>query len=81
MMHSEPFPFCVHPLVAGQAGNRRVHWGVAGPGTHEARSQMRYSSAFSCALIGPFVHSSGKERPFVFPPLPLLSTTSTWKSL
>jgi hypothetical protein len=48
-----------------------------GPGVvgHEARSQMRYSSDFSCAIISPVVHSFGKAVPSVPPEF------VTWKSL
>src|SRR5580658_4296570 len=53
--------FCCAHVKGVQVG------GAGGPGTHEARSQMRYSSAFSCGDIGAIGHSSGNVCPIVLP--------------
>ena len=39
-----------------------VHVGPVEGVTHDARSQMRYSSAFSCELVAAPVHSLGNTR-------------------
>ncbi len=44
---------------------------------HEARSKSMNSSIFSCGVIAPPGHSAGK----ILPPVVVLLSSSTWKSL
>lgn len=46
---------------------RGVQLGPEGGAGHAARSQIKYSSAFSCVLIGDAVHSVGNGSPVVSP--------------